>query len=131
LQNECLEDSYHVNVIINLLVRFPEIFTITYNLAASSYCLSYMVNGKLDRDRYIELQRQLEENLEAYHYFCKKEHHPITTRKKCFNNFTRLEVILSGDHLISNEIALITRMVNDAFGKTLISELRTEETDAY
>ncbi len=129
MQKGCLDDSYHVNMIINLLMRFPEIFTVTYNLAASSYCLSYMIKGKVNQECYSELRRRLKENLEAYCYFKKKESCKIRLEKKHYGGFTQLEVKLAGENLTGEEISLITRLINDAYGHNLISELRPEDVE--
>lgn len=130
MQNGCLEDSYHVNMIINLLMRSPEIFTVTYNLSASSYCLSYMVRAKINPEQFKLLRAQLDENLEAYRFFKKKEHDPITVHKKHYCGFTQLKTILAEDHLVSEEISLITRLIKEKFGKALISELRPEDVES-
>lgn len=130
MQNGCLEDSYHVNMIINLLMRFPEIFTVTYNLSASSYCLSYMVKAKINQEQFISLRGQLDENLEAYRYFKKKEHDPLSVQKKYYCGFTQLKTILAEDHLIGEEISLITLLIKEHFGKALISELRPEDVES-
>ncbi len=130
MQKGCLDDSsYHVNMIINLLMRFPEIFTVTYNLGASSYCLSYMIKGKVVQEDYISLRRRLEENLEAYCYFKKKDNCKIRLGKEHYGCFTRLEVKLAGGNLTGEEISLITRLIHDAFGPNLISELRPDDVD--
>lgn len=129
MTSECLEESYHVNMIINLLVRFPDIFTITYNLDSSSCCLSYMIKQEIKKDEYITFRRQLEENLEAYHFFKKKEHHKPTVRKKTFRGLTQLEIGLYEDRLLNDEISLVTRFIRDLFGSNLIGEIRPEEAD--
>mgnify|MGYP000954775024 CR=1 FL=1 len=33
---DSLDESYHVNMLISLLLRFPEIYTITFNVPSSS-----------------------------------------------------------------------------------------------
>lgn len=129
MQGECHEDSYHVNLVINILVRFPEIFTVTYNLDSSSFSLSYMISRKLSRENYISLCHQLEENLEAYRYFKKKESRKMEIKKKSLCGYTQLEIALAGDSLLGNEIALLTSIMRDQFGQDLICEMRMEESD--
>ena len=129
MQGECLEDSYHVNLIINILVRFPEIFTVTYNLDSSSFSLSYMINKKLSKDSYINISRSIKDDLDAYRFFKKKSSCPVSIHKKTFCGFTQIEINLSGDTLVSNEIGLITSIMREKFGQDLISELRFEEND--
>ncbi len=130
MQSGSIEDSYHINMIINLLMRFPEIFTVTYNLSASSYCLSYMVKSKVNQEQFNSLYRQLEENLEAYRYFKKKENDRLSVQKKYYCGYTQLDTVLSEDHLIGEEISLITQFMKEQFGKALISELRPEDVES-
>lgn len=130
MQNGCLEDSYHVNMIINLLVRFPEIFTVSYNLSASSYDISFMVKGRVNQDQFSSLRRELNENLEAYRYFKKKEHSSISVHKKFYCGYTQLETHLLDHHLAGEEISLITWLFKEKFGKSLIGELRQEDVES-
>ncbi|NLY37986.1 MAG: hypothetical protein GX044_01630 [Firmicutes bacterium] len=129
MQGESLEESYHINLVINILIRYPEIFTVMYNLESSSFNLSYMINKRLTRDKYMELARLLEENLEAYRFFKKKERHPIKLRKKSFSGFTQLEIILPGGSQLNGEIGLITSIMRDNFKGDLISEMRLGDDD--
>lgn len=130
MQRDCFEDSFHVNMIVNLLVKFPEIFTITYNLASSAFCLSYMINEKVSREEFLELRRLVEVNLEAFSFFKKKEPDgSVKLRKKTFYGFTQLEVLLTGDNLIGEEFSLITNIIKESCGEKLISELKPEEVD--
>lgn len=128
MKGDCLEDSYHVNMIINLLVQFPDIFTISFNLASSTCSLSYMIRQELDKDHYLNFRRQIAENLEAYHFLRKKEHYKVIFRKKTFRGFTQIEIVLCGFY-INDEISLITHYMRDLYGETLISEIRPEELE--
>jgi hypothetical protein len=115
-------------MIINLLVQFPDIFTISFNLASSTCSLSYMVRNELDKEDYITFCRQVEENIEAYHFLQKKEHRKVAVRKKTLRGFTKIEIDLCGIY-INDEISLITHYIRDRYGETLISEIRPEELE--
>lgn len=130
MQNACFEDSYYVNMIINLLVRFPEIFTVSYSLSSSSYSVSYMVTGRVDQKKFSSLRRKIEVYLEAYRYFKKKEHSRITLQKKFYYGFTLFETNLIDSDLAAEEVSLITRLFREDFEKSLINELRPEDVES-
>lgn len=127
MKGECLEDSYHVQMMINLLIRFPDIFTISFNLDAASCCLSYMVRRKIENKNYIIFQKKLEESLAAYRYFKNKEHHRTAVRKKTYRGMTQIEIELFGEQYLREEIALITSFVRDVYGRDLICAVRPED----
>lgn len=127
--NDNLEESYHVNMIINLLVRYPDIFTIKFNLSSSSCCLTYMINRKLNSERYKELQQTLEDHLEAYQFLRKKKARKPLLRKKIYRGLTRLEIILQDESLPGEEIGMITSLMRDLFKADLLSEIRPEDSD--
>jgi hypothetical protein len=126
MHSDALEDSYHVQMIVNLLVRFPEIFTISFNLAAASCSLSYMIKQELKKEKYISFRHQLEENLETYHFLQNKHHRKTAVRKKSFRGLTQIEIVLNGTQ-VCDEISLITRLIRELFGENLISEIRPED----
>lgn len=125
--NDNLEESYNVNMIINLLVRYPDIFTITYNMDSSTCCLTYMINRVLKTDRYREFQKDLQEHLEAYYFLRKEKGHSYSLRKKTYRGLTRLEIIFHAGCLPNDEIGMITKLMRNYFNKDLLSEIRPEE----
>jgi len=129
MQSGCVDDSYHVNMIINLLLRFPEIFTVSYNLPAQTCSLLFMIKARVKAEQLASLRRMLNESLEAYRFFKKKEHCPVQVNKKYYYGFTHLELCLADNYLSGEEIGLISRLIKDKYGHALISELRFEEID--
>jgi len=131
MQNGCLEESYHVNMIINLLMHFPEIYTVSYNLSDSTCSLFFMYRGRVTGEQYDSLRQKLDENLETFRFFKKKEHIPISLNKKYYRGFTQLEARIKDNYLTEEEIGLITRVIRDIVGKFLISDLRQEEVESF
>ena len=125
-----LEDSYRVNLLVNLLVKYPEIFTINYNLASSSYCITYMVIGEAKGEGYQQFRRQLQQNLAAFYYFQKREPSRVGVCKKNLGGLTKIEVSVYGERLSTEETSLINNYMREFFKEALITEFRQEEADA-
>ena len=66
MPQDSLNESGHVNMLIKLLLSFPEIYTITLNVPSSSCRLSYMIRRKLDEKEYLALRQYLQENIETF-----------------------------------------------------------------
>ncbi len=122
---DSLDDSYHVNMLINLLLRFPEIYTITFNVPSSSCRLSYMIKRNLDQKEYQDLRQRLQEYLRAFYFLNNCED---TCRFELLRNrypgLTQIQIILTGDSQLSDVISLLTKTVKDFFNVDLIDEIR-------
>lgn len=124
---DSLDESYHVNMLISLLLRFPEIYTITFNVPSSSCCLSYMIKRKLDQKEFLDLQKRIKQNLEAFYFLHDCEDLcNFKTLKNSFPGLTQIQIILGGDSLLGDAISLLTKTVDDFFKTDLIGEIRPE-----
>lgn len=122
---ESLPESHHVDTLVELLSRFPEIYTITLNLPSSSCCLSYMVRQKLDQKEYEALGQHIEENLKTYFYLNRyEEKHPVKLRRKRYGDLTQLQFSLNYDFLLGKTTSLLTAIICNLFQTDLITEDR-------
>lgn len=128
MPQDSLPESDHVNMLIDLLLRFPEIYTISLNLPSSTCYLSYMIGRKLNRGEGPALQRHLQENLETFYFLnrCEGEHR-LEIEQSGYGNLTRLQLTLGYDHLLGGVISLLTAVVSDLFRTDLIIENRAGE----
>lgn len=125
MPQESLNESYHVNMLINLLLRFPEIYTITLNVPSSSCRLSYMLRRKLNQGEYLALRQYLQENLETFYYLHDYEDDcRIKVSQKRCHNLTQLQIILSHEFLLGEVISLLTKIMGDLFKADLVTENR-------
>src|SRR5690554_6249410 len=82
VQGGGLEETYHANFIINMLLRYPEIYTASFDLATSSYNVAYLIAMELKGESYRRLCTLLKDNLEAFSCFQKREVHRVNIRKR-------------------------------------------------
>lgn len=127
MPQDSLNESGHVNMLIKLLLSFPEIYTITLNVPSSSCRLSYMIRRKLDEKEYLALRQYLQENIETFYFLhgYEDDYHVKVLQKRC-HNLTRLQVILSHNFLLGELVSLLTKIMCDLFQEDLITENRLE-----
>lgn len=125
---EPLDDSYHVNMLVELLLRFPEIFTINYNVSSASCCITYMIKGKIEQKRFLSLRRRLKQNLQSF-YFLHNYENPCRFRatRNGYSDITQVLITLEGDDLLGEAISLLTKSIHDYFQNDLICEIPREE----
>jgi len=121
------EKSYHVNMLVNLLLKYPEIYTITFNIPASSCRLSYMVKGQIGQDECRELQQKLQEYLEAFYFFSLGEE-PCRFKllRNSYPGLTQIQLCIRGQFPLDGVISLFTHVVREHFSNGLITEFRRE-----
>lgn len=129
MKNGSFEDSYYVQLMVNLLVRFPEIYTINYNLAKHSCSLSYMIRKVLKGKSYQDLCCNLDQSVQALRYFEKKEPVQMQVHKKNIDSLTCLEIVMIALPPVIEEISLVTNLLREEFPGILVSELRTDEDE--
>lgn len=126
--NDSVNESYYVNMLISLLLRFPEIYTINFYVTSSSCRLTYMVKRQLIQDEFLDLQQQLQEHLEAFYYFHDCDH-PCRFKilKNIYPGLTQIQIVLSIDYLLGDAISLLTKMIHNFFKEDLLVENRPEK----
>ncbi len=129
MKNGALEDSYYVQLMVNLLVRFPEIYKINYNLANHTCSLSYMIRKVLKGTEYLTLRRNLNRSVQVLRYVGKKEPVEVKTHKKNIDSLTCLEIIITALPPVVEEISLVTNLLRDEFQDRLVVELRPDDDD--
>lgn len=121
-----LPESSPVNILVDLLLNFPEIYTITLNLPSATCSLSYMVRCKFGRKEQAAVEQQIRDNLETFYYLNRyeaKEQVRITWER--YLDLTQLRIILSYDYLLSETVSLLNALLGDLFQSDLITENRT------
>ncbi len=120
---DSLDETYHVNMLVDLLVRFPEICTINFNVPSSSCSLSYMIKRQLNRQEFKDLQQQVRENLQALYFLSGCENcGPPKTQMDIYPGITRVQIVLKGDTLLEEAISLLTKTISSYFKTDLAGE---------
>ncbi|MGI6615618.1 MAG: hypothetical protein ACOX30_06335 [Dethiobacteria bacterium] len=128
MPQEPLPESSPVNILVDLLLRFPEIYTITLNLPSATCSLTYMVRRKLGRGEHPGLERRIRESLKTFFYLNRyryKAKEQIKLSRKQYHDLTQLSIVLRYDFLLGDTISLLTALMRDLFQDDLITEDRT------
>lgn len=121
-----LPESDHVHMLVDLLLRFPEIYTISLNLPSCSCHLSYMIRRELNLEEYASLQRHLQENMATFCYLNRcQERCPFKISHKNHCGLTRLQLTLGCVSFLDELISLLTALMRDLFPEELAAEKRS------
>jgi hypothetical protein len=120
------EELSNVNLLIFLLVQFPEIFTINYNLIKSSIKLTFMLRLDIGQERYISFKRELNECLKAYTKLAALNEVLPKLSKKMVHSWTLLQVTLNKDNISFEEVNLISSLVLNEFKNDVILDIRND-----
>lgn len=119
------EETSHANMLVFLLLRYPQIFTINYNLAKDLFRISFMLKIKLDNERYIKFKKSFSECMHFYKNMAGVASSPRINRRN-IDDRTLLQVTWKNDHISIEEVNLVSSLVLKEFYKDLIIETREE-----
>lgn len=118
------EELSNVDLLIFLLVRFPEIFTINYNLAQSKFKLSFMLKIKIENDQYIRFKKGFLTSLRAYNELSGFNYSSPRLCKKFIKPWTLLQVTLKKGRISLEEVNLISSLVVNEYKNGLVFDTR-------
>ncbi|MEW5921058.1 MAG: hypothetical protein AB1796_09000 [Bacillota bacterium] len=119
------EETSHASMLIFLLLRYPQIFIINFNLAKELFRISFMLKIKLDNERYIKFRKSFSECLGIYKDMVGVTRSPRINRRNV-DNRTLLQVTWKNDNISIEEVNLVSSLVLKEFHKDLIIETRKE-----
>jgi len=119
------EETSHANMLVFLLLRYPQIFTINFNLAKELFRISFMLKNKPDNERYIRFKKSLSDCMHFYKYLAGTARSPRINRRN-MDNCTLLQVTWNNKHISIEEVNLVSSLVLKEFYKDLIIETRKE-----
>lgn len=126
----------NINLLVSLLVRFPEILTINYNLAEAFITLSFMLKINVEQERYLRFKEHFSACLKAYYGIL--EFKPVYPEiSKIFvKTWTLLQVTFHKKSVSFEEINLVGSLIMDEFNNEIIIDMRekgflNDEKDVY
>lgn len=118
------QDAYNTNLLVSLLMRFPEIMAINFDMPKDRCKFVFMLQGEADRKDYGEMSQQLKESLVAFRELTGEsfEAKPKLYRSK---KISSIEVTCTTTDLSFEAIHLITSIVDNAFSGMILKDLDT------
>ncbi|NLC10623.1 MAG: hypothetical protein GX767_00025 [Firmicutes bacterium] len=122
-------ESYYVNLLISILVHYPEIFTIYYDLVQKKCKLSYMINKPLWGNKYINFKRHFFDSFNLYFDLLGTNNTAPVIKKIIFSTMALLELSWHTQNLSMGEINLINELIVNEFEKSICSDERYLHTN--
>lgn len=122
------EELSTVDLLIMLLLRFPEIFTINYNLLESKFKLTFMLKKSPENSRYIKFRKKFEDAAKAYIDLAKLDSSVPALSRKSIDSWILLQVTWNRENISFEEVNLINKIIWSEFKNDLVLDIRCEET---
>lgn len=118
------EELSNVSLLIYLLVHFPQIFTINYNLLRGKIVLSFMLKVNIEHEAYIGFKKRFYECVGAYCEILKLAGVP-RLKRKIIKSWTLLQVTFRRKSITMEEVNLVSSLILKQFKTDLIIETRS------
>ena len=120
ISEEQVSDS--VNLLISILIRYPEIGTIKYLPETNSLKLTFLLRALPEGEPFVAVQRLLEESISAYHLLKGFKNARFTVQMNHYESVAMLELHRDVPTLSQNEIALMICILTDHYGEWLVAD---------
>lgn len=120
------EELSTVDLLVMLLLRFPEIFTINYNLLKPKFELSFMLKKSLENNRYMKFRKNFKDAAKAYIELSKLESTVPKLSRRSIDSWTLLQVTWGKENIAFEEVNLINQMIWNEFKDDLVLDSRVE-----
>lgn|GEM_PF-2862958 len=117
------QESLSVNWLVSVLIHFPEIFALNFNVNKHKFKFSYMVNKDLSEKEFFLFKDILMANLEAYDDLILKKPAETAVLRTDFSGLTLIEVIRKLKTISLEEVHIVNTVTKNSFKQLLISEV--------
>ena len=124
LKHQPKQDVYTTNLLISLLMRFPEIMSIRFDMPKEQTKFTFILNGSPDKAEYKRFLSQLRESIAAYQELT-DEVFRVTAKLQRSRKMNLLILSSSTATLTLEGIQLICGIVCNSFPKTVIRDAET------
>ncbi|MDQ0202552.1 hypothetical protein [Pectinatus haikarae] len=111
-----------VNLLVSLLLRYPEIGTISFDPETDTLKLTFTLDKVVLSDEFEKFKKLLVSSISAYHYLEKIEDAEIAISTEVHENTLFLHILRDMDTVSQDEIKLISELMNEHFGDAVIKD---------
>ena len=111
------------NLLISMLVRYPEIGTINFNPEADSIKLTFMISGIPTAGDFESLKRLIINSIAAYHLLAGINDSSIDVELSSYEQVAMLTVLRDVHTMSRGEIDLTIKLLRDRFAERLVADL--------
>ncbi len=120
------EEFSSVDLLVMLLLRFPEIFTINYNLLKPKFELSFMLKEVPENKRYIKFRKDFDNAARAYVELAGVDNAIPNLSRRSIDSWVLLQVTWGKENITLEEVNLISQMIWNEFKDDLILDSRVD-----
>jgi hypothetical protein len=120
------QDAYTANLLISLLIRFPEILSVNFDMPNDRCKFTFMLSGKRKREDILCFRRTFRESLETY-FDLTGEAIPYKIEVTFSSKLNLLEIASSTTLLSLEAIQLICGLVSNFFGDALLKDAECQD----
>ena len=120
------QDAYTTNLLISLLMRFPEIMSINFNMPDDQAKFTFILVGSVKKEVFAQFTEMLEESLGAYQELT-GESFELKPKLQRTGKLSLLEVHCCTTELSLEAIQLLCGVVTATFSKSLLQDGSTLE----
>ncbi|MEG6586426.1 hypothetical protein [Dendrosporobacter sp. 1207_IL3150] len=112
-----------VNLLISILVRYPEIGTISFDPNNESLKLTFMLSGIPTQPEFLTTKKLILSSIAAYHQLEGLNIHITDVQLSTYENVAILNIFRDVATLSKSEIAMIIALLRDKFKDRLVADL--------
>jgi hypothetical protein len=109
-----------VGLFVSILVRYPEVASVTYRRDSHSLKLTLLVKSRLDEGRLAVLRDLLHKSVTVYSRLVRRAIRLCELQVKTRQGLTVLELRRDVDSLTQNEISMVLGLTRQFFGEELV-----------
>lgn len=111
-----------VNLLVGMLISYPEISKILYEPKDESLNITFIVKEVLADTEFAEFKMLIERNLEAYYSLEKIWQRRVTLEKQTCGGFTFIQLKRDIATVSKGEMALLAELVQQRYGGRLVDD---------
>lgn len=109
-----------VGLFVSILVRYPEVASVTYRRESHSLKFSILVKFSLPEDRLNTLRDVLDKSIRVYCHLVKRQVRLFELKVKARQAVSVIEMWRDVDSLTQNELSMVLTVVRQYFGDELV-----------
>ena len=121
------ESSIEVNLLVSILIRYPQISSINFETDSNSLNLTFLINQDLSNETHLEIKDLIEKSMNFYHDLKNIENKFFNVKITTFDKITLINIIRDVPTLSCNEISLIIKLLDNQFNDDLISDMLSDD----
>jgi hypothetical protein len=109
-------------LLVSILLRFPEVGSVTFDPVHHSLRFTLLVRGRLDAEAFGRVRELLEDSVRAFGTLQGAEPRLLDVERTSFQRVTAIELVRDVETLTREEIAMLIELARDGFGDGLVVE---------